>query len=93
MRIHPDDAAALDRLTWQTGCCDVDHRPAIVSVTRGGDLCRDCLAYALYLDRGCDRPLHPLGEATAGELEFVTAEEALRLRVAEANARSRGERP
>lgn len=32
-------------------------------------------------------------EATAGELEFVTAEEALRLRVAEANAHSRGERP
>ena len=32
-------------------------------------------------------------EAAAGELEPVTAEEALRLRVAEANARSRGERP
>ena len=61
MKQHPDDTAALDAAPWADGTCGNCRRDQPVTSTVSGDpACRGCLAYALYLDRGCGEPLRLL---------------------------------
>ena len=56
MRIHPDDAALLDGLTFTTGqpCVIARQHPDAPTAHYGGDwICRNDLAWRLHLDR-CD---------------------------------------
>ena len=62
MKQHPDDTSALNEAPWADGTCGSCHRDQLVTSTVSGDpMCRGCLAYALYLDRGCGEPLRRLG--------------------------------
>jgi hypothetical protein len=60
MKPHPDDTALLDATTWTDGACCRCRKSRPVAPASGEPTCRDCLAYALHLDRGCGEPLKTL---------------------------------
>ncbi|WP_034087005.1 hypothetical protein [Streptacidiphilus albus] len=60
-REHAEDTAAMDAAPWTHGDCGSCRKARAVTPTVGGDpMCRECLAYALLLDRGCREPLKTL---------------------------------
>jgi hypothetical protein len=55
VRNHPDDLAMLDRQEWDPAGqpCDYGQHPDAPTIPYGKEwICRDDLAYRLYLDRG-----------------------------------------
>ncbi len=56
-REHAEDTASMDTAPWIDGNCVSCRKARSVTPTVGGDpMCRECLAYALYLDRGTGEP-------------------------------------
>lgn len=63
MKLHPDDAARLEKLDWEPGLCAIsDHQQPQTVLVDGDRLCRECLGYRLTLHRG-----HPINATLRGE--------------------------
>jgi len=61
MREDPDDIAAICAAPWTAGECGSCRKSRKITPVTGGDaMCRECLAYALMLDRGCGEPMRTL---------------------------------